>query len=69
MFGPPEETRFNFSSNFMSRFMYSGIFSHPPQQRNRNKRPEVITQYPRHWSVNEVCGQSGENKGEGEKKN
>lgn len=69
MFGPPEETRFNFSSNFMSRFMYSGIFSHPPQQRNRNKRPKVITQYPRHWSVNEVCGQSGENKGEGGKKN
>lgn len=53
----------------MSRFMYSGIFSHPPQQRNRNKRSKVITQYPRHWSVNEVCGQSGENKGEGEKKN
>lgn len=68
MFGPPEETRFNFSSDFMSRFMYSEIFSHPPQQSNRNKRPKVITQYPRHRSVNEACAQSRENKGEGKKK-
>lgn len=40
----------------------------PSQQSNRNKRPKVITQYPRHRSVNEACAQSRENKGEGKKK-
>lgn len=68
MFDPPEETGFNFRSDFMSRFMYSEIFSHPPQQSHRNKRPNVITQYLRQKRVNKDCAQSRENKGEGKKR-
>lgn len=48
--------------------MYSKIFSHPPQQSNRNPRPKGITQYMRHRSINETSRQSRENKGEGKKK-